>query len=121
MKKRTKVKNPIPYNERERNAKILNLVMQVSEVGMSHTLTPEIKKKMNDFVSKGEPYIDCIDLPRLSRQMIIQLINDKRQQTFINFKYVELERKCCEDNCCEDDCQQETCKEENCHEENCHK
>jgi len=105
MKKRTKVKNPIPYNERERNAKILNLVLQVSAIDMSHTLTPEIKQKMDNFVSKGETYIDCIDLPRLSRQMVIQLINDKRQPTFINFKYVDMEEKCCEENCQEENCQ----------------
>lgn len=101
MKKRTKVKKVVPYNERERNAKILNLTLQISNMGMSSVLTPEIKKRMNDFVVNGNTYIDCIELPKLSRQMVIQLINDKHQQTFINFKYVSQEEPCCGGGCCE--------------------
>lgn len=113
MKKRTKVKKVVPYNERERNAKVLNLVLQVSELGMSYALTPEIRKKMDAFVSKGENYSDCIDLPRVSRQMIIQLINDKHQQTFINFKYIDPEQECCKDDCCKNDCCEDKCHVEN--------
>ena len=108
MKKRTKVKKVVPYNERERNAKVLNLVLQVSELGMSTTLTPEIRKKMDAFVNKGENYTDCIDLPKFSRQMIIQLINDKHQQTFINFKYIDSEQECCDNNC-DNNCTKENC------------
>jgi hypothetical protein len=100
MKPRIKVRKPIPYNERERNTKVLNLVMQVSEHGLLHELTPEIRKKMDNFVKTGETYIECVELPKLSRQMIIQLINDKHQQTFINFKYVCHEEDCEDKNCC---------------------
>lgn len=99
MKKRLKVKKPLPYNERERNMKVLNLVMQVSEHGLLHELSPEIRKNMDNFVKTGDPYDAVIELPKLSRHMIIHLVNDKHQQTFINFKYVTHDENC-EDNCC---------------------
>jgi hypothetical protein len=106
MGKYNKVKKVVPYNQRERSAKILNLVFQISDLKMDFVLTPEIKKKFNDFIDTGASYSDCIDLPKLSRQMIINLINDKNQQTFINFKYVGLDDdgKCCDANCTRTDC-----------------
>ena len=90
MKKqqRQKIKKVVPYNKRERNAKILNFTLQIAELNLSFLLTPEIKQKFNDFATNGTTYIDTIDIPKLSRQMEISLINDKNQKTFINFKYI---------------------------------
>jgi hypothetical protein len=108
MVKKIKVKKVVPYNERERNAKILNLIMQINEMQMGFVLTTEIKKNMDEFVKNGTTYIDVVDLPRFGRQMVINLINDKHQQTFINFKYIDSdenkkcdERYCNEGKCCE--------------------
>lgn len=109
MSKRNKIKKVVPYNERERNAKVINLLMELSELGMRHIITPEINQHMNDFVKLGKNYVDCIDLPRLARQMIISLINDKHQKTFIHFKYTDPEPK--EDKCCETkDCETKCCE-----------
>ena len=101
-----KVKKVIPYTERERNMKVMNFVLQISDLKMERVITPEIKDGFNDFIKLGKDYIDCIDLPKHSRKMIINLVNDKNKQTFINFKFhdftIDDNEKCdnekCEDN-----------------------
>jgi hypothetical protein len=102
-KNKVKVRKVVPYNERERNAKILNLVLEIEEIKMGHVLTSEIKGHMNEFIKNGTTYIETIDLPRYGRELIICLINDKHQQTYINFRYIT-ENKTCEDKECEEKC-----------------
>jgi hypothetical protein len=88
-----KVKKVVPYNERERNEKVVNFILEISSLKMDHILTQEIRKKFDDFTKYGTEYVDCIDLPQYSRQMIISLKNDKHQKPFINLKYVSPDDK----------------------------
>lgn len=82
-----KIKKVIAYTEKERNVKVMNLVLQISDIKMDYVMTPEVKKRFNEFITLGRDYVDCIDLPKHSRQMVINLVNDKNQKTFINFKF----------------------------------
>jgi uncharacterized protein (DUF736 family) len=107
MGKKPKVKKVVPYNERERNMKILNFTLEISEMKMEFVLTPEVRKGFDEFVTLGKDYIACIDLPKFSRQLIINLINDKHQKTFINFKYIdpdEINKICHDVNCNDENC-----------------
>jgi hypothetical protein len=99
-KRQPKTRKVVPYNERERNSKILNLVLQINEMKMGHVLTNDIRKRMDEFVKNGTTYIDTIDLPSYGRELVINLVNDKHQATFINFKYVEEK---CKEKCCHHD------------------
>lgn len=88
--KKDKVYTPLRYNETERNKKVMLIRMELVEYRMDHVLTPEIMVKINNFIKTGEDYIDTIHLPEYSRKMEIQFINDKKQQSFIRFKFIKI-------------------------------
>ncbi len=114
MVKKPKVKKVVPYNKQERLVKVLNLISEISELKMSFVLTPEIRKRFDEYAETGREYNDTIDIPKISRQMIISLINDKHQKTFVNFKYVDLNGHDVRD-------VTEKCNDEKCNDEKCNK
>ncbi len=107
MVKKPKVKKVVPYSKQERLVKVLNLISEISELKMSFVLTPEIRRRFDEYAETGKEYNDTIDIPKISRQMIICLVNDKHQKTFVNFKYVDLngnDEKCNDENCKDEKC-----------------
>lgn len=83
-------KEPCPYTESERNKKILCLTLQMTGIHMDHVLTPEIKQNMNNFIKTGEPYNVIVKLPEYSREMEINLVNDRNQSSHIKFKFIKI-------------------------------
>jgi len=86
-KKVKKVKKPIPYTRQQRNAKITKILMQLMSMKLSHLISTDIRKKIDHWINTGETYQEEIFLPVYSRTMDINLINDKRVNTYIKFKF----------------------------------
>lgn len=85
--KRVKDDAPKPYTKEERERKINLIRIQLLEIDLYRVLGQEHLEKIQEFVTKGTDYYEVIDLPMYSREMIINLINDKRKQTYINLKF----------------------------------
>lgn len=89
-KSKNKEKLPIPYSQQERKDKMFKIKMQLIQLDMEHVLTDENKKAIDEFIKTGKEYNVSVDLPQFSRTMDIVLINDKRKQMGINFKFYKI-------------------------------
>ena len=70
---------PQHYTKDERQRKVTNIMMQLIQVKMDHTLPEYSKNKLHEFVNDGIDYIEDIDLPAYSRTMKIHFVNDKNR------------------------------------------
>lgn len=89
-KGKKKEKLPMPYTESERNKKVMSIMMQITDVKMEHVITPEIKKNLNEFVKNGTEYSDTIPIPEYGRELVIYFVNNKRIESYINFRFIKV-------------------------------
>ena len=89
-KKNKKEKTIQLYTESERNNKITKILMQMATLNLDHVITTEIRSHIMEYIKKGKEYCEIIDLPQYSREMVINLFNDKNKQTFINLKFKKI-------------------------------
>ncbi len=89
-KGKKKVKLPIPYTESERNKKVMSIMMQINDVKMEHVITPEIRQNLNEFVKNGTEYSDTIPIPEYGRELVIYFVNNKRIESYINFRFIKV-------------------------------
>ena len=74
-------KPPEAYTKSDRQRKVTNVMIQLIQVKMDHTLPESAKEKLHNFVNIGEDYIEDIDLPAYSRIMKIHFVNDKNRDS----------------------------------------
>ena len=86
-KNKIKVKVPQPYTQQERETKINRIKMQLANINMYHILLPEHFKAIDEFVKNGTEYTTLYNLPEYSRVLEIKLVNNKKEQTYINLKF----------------------------------
>ena len=68
----------MPYTKSERNTKINTIFLQLMQLEMVHTLTPEIKKGIFDFRDHGTTFEAELKLPLYNITMMIHFDNNKR-------------------------------------------
>jgi hypothetical protein len=56
-----------------------------------HFLTEEHRKSIDEFVKNGTEYKTEYEVPGYSRIVDINLVDDKKKQTYINIKFKKLE------------------------------
>ena len=81
---------PQPYTESERNKKLMLIRMQLMDIDMHHLITPEVNDAINDFIKTGREFHKTVDIPEYSRELEVNLINDKRKQTYITLKFKKI-------------------------------
>lgn len=86
-RKNKEPKPPIPYNESERNKKIVGIMFQLSGKDMTEIITPEIRQAFDKFIKTGESYYTKIYLPEYGRYLEVNLVNNKREATFVKFLF----------------------------------
>jgi len=87
MPKTKKIKVPQFYTQQERDKKMNAIKIQLVQINKYHLLLPEHLKAIDEFVKNGTDYSTICDLPEYSRVLEIKLINNKREQTYINLKF----------------------------------
>lgn len=85
--KKNNKNNPLPYTQQERSDKMFKIKMQLIQLDMEQVLNDEHKKAISEFIKTGKEYNVSVYLPQYSRTMDINLINDKRKQMGISFKF----------------------------------
>lgn len=85
-----KVKLPMLYTEAERNRKVMAIRLEIDRVRMTPSITPEINKGLQDFVKFGTDYCITVPLPQFSREMVVHFVNNKRVESYVNFKFIKV-------------------------------
>ena len=79
-----KAKAVIPYTQSERKKKISNIIMELAYIGLTDSLTDEIRTNIQKFIDDGTAYEYQGPLEIQGRSMRIMLHNDKNKNTYIN-------------------------------------
>jgi hypothetical protein len=86
--RKEKNKKPSLYNRAERNAKVLSLIIEYTNSGLP-ALPNNIIQKCNKWVETGEEITCFYPIPQYTHDLVIKLVNDKRQQSHFCLKFRE--------------------------------
>lgn len=85
-----KQKKVVPYTRQERNKKMTAIMFQLISIKLDGYLSDAAKAGIKQFIETGEEYKEVIDMPEFSREMHINLVNDKHKQTYIQLAFKKL-------------------------------
>ena len=90
----------VPYTLAERERKITNIMIQLSQTSWEHLVPQSVRDGMLKFAKTGETYIDYIDMPQISRTLNVHFVNDKNKDNdnSINFLFNKVRVEGEEDN-----------------------
>jgi len=85
----------VPYTQQERNKKITNIILELSELKLDHVIPPKVTKNLMSYIDTGEEYDENLYLPEYSRTLVIHLDNnknnDKKNALCLKFNKITIE------------------------------